>query len=66
MELKELAPLLGVSVRYVYEMRRCGFRMHGRPGSQACALGEAERWIERTGFRMVRGAGVQKGAKCES
>jgi hypothetical protein len=55
--VKCLAPVLGVSVRYVYEMRRCGFEMQGRPGEQRCTVAEAVAWIEASDFRMVRGRG---------
>jgi hypothetical protein len=62
--VKDLAPRLGVSVRYVYEMRRLGFQMHGRRrDNQTCDLDEALAWIGANGFRMVRGRGVQKGAE---
>ena len=56
--VKCLAPELGVSVRYVYEMRRLGFVMAGRHrDNQTCTLEEARAWIAENGFRMVRGRG---------
>jgi len=59
--VKGIAFSLGVSTRYVYEMRRCGFPMHGI--HQAATLKEAVAWIEASDFRMVRGIGrVQKSA----
>ena len=63
--MKELAPLLGVSVRYVYEMRRLGFRMEGvKHCNRVSTLARAVAWIEGNDFRIVDGAGrVQKSAK---
>ena len=59
--VKELADGLGVSTRFVYEMRRCGFVMEGV--HQAATLKSAVDWIKANDFRMVRGVGrVQKGS----
>lgn len=63
--VKELALSLGVSVRYVYEMRRCGFIMEGfRRCQQTSTVKEAIIWIGQNDFKMVDGVGrVQKSAK---
>lgn len=63
--VKGLAFSLGVSVRYVYEMRRCGFTMEGRrKDNQTATLKEAVQWIVENDFKMVDGVGrVQKSAK---
>jgi len=59
--VKELAVSLGVSTRFVYEMRRCGFPMRGETkDNQTATLREAVDWIEREGFRMVNGVGMTK------
>jgi len=56
--VKELAPLMGVSVRYVYEMRRLGFKMRGPTYcNRACSMQDAVDWIRSNGFRMVNGRG---------
>ena len=66
---KELAAGLGVSIRYVYEMRRCGFAMNGRRRfHQTASLDAAKRWVEKNDFQMVRGfgecrGGTKRGAK---
>jgi hypothetical protein len=63
--VKSLAFELGVSSRYVYEMRRCGFVMEGRrKDNQTATVKEAVVWIEQNDFKMVDGVGkVQKSAK---
>lgn len=59
--VKQLADSLGVSTRFVYEMRRCGFAMHGQTkDNQTCTVREAVGWIERQDFRMVNGVGLTK------
>ena len=55
--VKELAGSLGVSVRYVYAMRACGFGMEGTPHNQTTTTKEAVRWIEQNDFKMVDGVG---------
>lgn len=66
--VKGLAFSLGVSTRYVYEMRRCGFAMEGRrKDNQTATTKEAVKWIEEQDFKMVDGVGrVQKSAKADS
>lgn len=57
--VKELAPALGVSVTYVYQMRACGFTMRGVGRiNRTATLSAARRWIRRTGFKIVDGRGV--------
>lgn len=58
LRVKELAPALGVSMSFVYQMRACGFVMSGaRRDNQTATVAAARKWIEETGFRMVRGRG---------
>lgn len=58
LRVKELAPAIGKTVRYVYEMRRCGFRMNGCGRyNQECTVKEAKDWILKTGFRIIHGRG---------
>ena len=67
--VKGLAFDLGVSVRYVYEMRRCGFTMEGlKRCNQTATTRQAVAWIEENDFRMIDGKGlvVQKSANPES
>jgi len=57
--VKELADALKVSRNYVYQMRACGFEMHGKNWyGQTATEAEARAWIEKMKFRMVMGAGV--------
>jgi hypothetical protein len=55
---KELASALGVSIRYVYEMRKCGFQMVGEINyNQETTLKDARFWIHSNNFRIIRGVG---------
>jgi|GEM_PF-6674919 len=57
--VKALAFELGLSTRFVYEMRRCGFAMEGRSkDNQTATLKQAVDWILENDFRMVDGFGV--------
>jgi hypothetical protein len=59
LQVKELAAALDVSTRYVYEMRRLGFSMHGKNNYQQTAtIVEARQWIEANHFRMVKCVGI--------
>lgn len=58
--VKELADSLGVSMRFVYEMRRCGFEMHGPTNYNHTNAREASAWIDRADFRMINGVGFTK------
>lgn len=50
--VKELADALGVGKHYVYQMRRCGFKMHGHSkDNQTATLSEALAWIKSNNFR---------------
>ena len=56
--VKELAPRLGVSVRYVYEMRRLGFEMSGPTHcNRSCSMQQAVDWIRANDFRITNGRG---------
>ena len=68
--VKELADAMHVSTRYVYEMRRCGFRMDGvRFHNKTATLIDGVAWVIRTNFRIVDGVGVvdapSPSSKCE-
>lgn len=57
--VKELADALGVGLRFVYQMRACGFPMRGDTRHQQMAtLEEARAWIQANDFRLIKGAGV--------
>lgn len=57
--VKELADCLGVGKHYVYQMRRCGFKMHGETkDNQTATLSEAVAWIEQHDFRLANGIGL--------
>ncbi|HEX7652548.1 MAG TPA: hypothetical protein VF607_03515 [Verrucomicrobiae bacterium] len=59
--VKELAHEMKVSTRYVYEMRRCGFRMRGqrpRAKNKTTTVAEAIKWIKAHDFTMASGKGV--------
>lgn len=59
--VKELAAALTVCTNYVYEMRRCGFRMSGvKRQGQTATVHEAVRWIKQNDFRLHDGCGVVK------
>lgn len=59
--VKELADSLGVSTRFIYQMRRCGFPMHGHTkDNQTATTTEAVRWIEANDFRLCNGVGLTK------
>jgi hypothetical protein len=62
--VKELAGALEVSKNYVYEMRRCGFRMRGvnRQG-QTATREEALQWIKDNDFRLRDGCGLTRKMK---
>ena len=61
LRVKELAPALGVSMSYVYQMRACGFKMEGGSrDNQTASLAAARRWIAETRFRVVKGRGQLK------
>lgn len=56
--VKELASSLGVSTRYVYEMRRCGFTMEGLLKiNRTSTAKEAAKWVIENDFRIVDGFG---------
>ena len=60
--VKELADALGVSQRYIYQMRRCGFQMDGlKRDSQTTTLLAAVVWIVKNDFRMSNGKGRVRG-----
>lgn len=60
--VKELAFSLGVSVRYVYEMRRCGFKMDGCANrNQTATIKQAVDWMTENDFKMIHGAGITNG-----
>lgn len=57
--VKALASALGVSSRYVYEMRRCGFQMEGNGHYQQVSTVEVARlWIDTQGFKILNGKGI--------
>ena len=59
--VKELANSLGASVRFVYQMRACGFPMRGILRNNCTAtVKEALAWIEANNFRLVKGVGVTR------
>ena len=57
LSVKELAGALGVSTRYVYQMRANGFEMEWDFQSHCyvASVGQARQWICRTGFRLSNG-----------
>ncbi|HEV2331247.1 MAG TPA: hypothetical protein VGY56_20895 [Verrucomicrobiae bacterium] len=62
--IKELAMALGVSSRFVYQMRSCGFPMRGDTRQrQMATLNEARAWIYANNFRLINGAGVTNARK---
>ena len=64
--VKELADKLGISVRYVYEMRRCGFKMDGAGRfNQTTSKQRALAWIEENDFHMIDGAGIVNGERTQ-
>lgn len=59
LRVKELAESLGVSKRFVYQMRARGFSMRGKDRhSQTATVQEAQDWIKANNFRLVKGVGV--------
>jgi hypothetical protein len=57
--VKELAASLGVSPRFVYQMRACGFPMRGDSRlRQAATLEEARAWIKAHNFRLSSSIGI--------
>jgi hypothetical protein len=59
MSVKELAASLGVSLRFVYQMRACGFLMRGDTRHRQTATPEEARaWIKENDFRLVKSFGV--------
>lgn len=63
--VKELAAAIQVGTHFVYQMRACGFTMHGpngRRGNRTATAAEAARWIKENEFRLVNGRGVAKTA----
>lgn len=57
--VKELAWALGVSSRFVYQMRACGFPMRGDTRQrQTATLPEARAWIKAHRFRLKHGVGI--------
>ncbi|MGH7941193.1 MAG: hypothetical protein ACREFR_09000 [Limisphaerales bacterium] len=57
--VKELADALGVSPRFVYQMRARGFPMRGYSRQrQGATLEEARDWINAHGFRLSHGVGI--------
>lgn len=63
--VKELASSMLVSERYIYEMRRLGFKMSGvKHTNQTATVNDAVAWIRANDFRMVRGIGsIKPGGK---
>jgi hypothetical protein len=62
--VKGLASSLGVSVRYVYEMRRCGFHMEGRSkDNQTATNRQAVDWITENDFKICDGVGYVNGER---
>ncbi|HEV2320688.1 MAG TPA: hypothetical protein VGV18_13105 [Verrucomicrobiae bacterium] len=62
--VKELAASLGVSPRFVYQMRACGFPMRGDTRlRQAATLEEARAWIKANGFRLSSSVGIVERTK---
>ena len=61
--VKELATSLGVSTRFIYQMRACGFPMRGDTRyRQKATLEDARAWIEDNNFRLKDGVGVTDAA----
>lgn len=57
--VKELADALGVSLRFIYQMRACGFPMRGDIRyRQMATVEEARAWIKANNFRLVQSVGV--------
>jgi hypothetical protein len=57
--VKQLAASLGVSLRFVYQMRARGFPMRGGTRHrQAATPEEARAWIEANDFRLINSVGV--------
>ncbi|HEV2455536.1 MAG TPA: hypothetical protein VGY98_14825 [Verrucomicrobiae bacterium] len=57
--VKQLAAALGVSLRFVYQMRACGFRMRGHTRRrQMATLKQARAWIKTRQFRLVNSVGL--------
>jgi len=57
--IKELAMALGVSTRFIYQMRACGFPMRGDTRQrQMATLNEARAWIYANNFRLLNGTGL--------
>ncbi|HUA64330.1 MAG TPA: hypothetical protein VME24_00680 [Alphaproteobacteria bacterium] len=62
--VKELAAALGVSLRFIYQMRACGFSMHGDTRyRQMATVEEARAWIKANNFRLNKSFGVTEPAK---
>ncbi|MES2367660.1 MAG: hypothetical protein V4563_17420 [Pseudomonadota bacterium] len=57
LSVKELAPVLGRGVGYVYKMRMAGFAMDFDEETRCHVTteGKARTWIKRTKFKVVRG-----------
>lgn len=59
LSVKQLAASLGVSLRFVYQMRARGFPMYGDTRQrQAATPEEARAWIKENNFRLVKSFGV--------
>jgi hypothetical protein len=59
LSVKQLAASLGVSPRFVYQMRACGFPMRGETRHrQSATAEEARAWIKANNFRLIRSVGV--------
>lgn len=57
--VKQLAASIGVSPRFVYQMRLCGFPMSGDTHNrQMATLEEARAWIKANNFRLIKSVGV--------
>ena len=58
---KELAAALGVSTRYVYAMRSCGFPMAGlKRHNRTATVTAAVAWIKANDFHLAHGKGVTR------
>lgn len=57
--VKELAVALGVSTRFIYQMRACGFVMEGDVHQrQKATVAEARAWIKENNFRLIKSKGM--------
>ncbi len=62
LSVKELAPVLGRGVGYVYKMRMAGFEMEFDHTTRCHVTteGKARTWIKRTKFKVVDGKPIVK------